>query len=166
MPFLRLDRQRGNWACLEPTQRDRLACFFAIPVGAIIDARERFVDFRDQLALAVASAQLYGAIGFGRGTVCEIWMILIFLLKMLQRFLGLLEYVLSPHEQLGAKIIALAFVHERLFVRRPVVFGFGQHSHLLPGFCSWAPCTAPSERQAYIRPSTGGQYPNGISELA
>src|SRR5262245_8761907 len=65
-------------------------------------------------------------------------MILIFFLKMLQCFLGLLEYVLPPREQLGAKIFALALVHERLLVGRPIVFGFGQHSHLLPDSCSWA----------------------------
>src|SRR5262245_28287292 len=61
-------------------------------------------------------------------------MILIFFLKMLQCFLGLLEYVLPPREQLGAKIFALALVHERLLVRRPIVFGFGQHFPPTPWF--------------------------------
>ena len=54
-------------------------------------------------------------------------MILIFFLKVLQRFLGLLENIFSPCEQLSAKIFALPFVHERLLVGRPIVFGFGQH---------------------------------------
>src|SRR5512143_28919 len=61
-------------------------------------------------------------------------MILVFFLEMLQRFLSLLEYVLPPGEQLDAKILALALVHKRLLVGRPIVFGFGQHSHLLPDF--------------------------------
>src|SRR6185369_6762233 len=80
-------------------------------------------------------------------------MILILLLKMLQRFLGFLEYVLSPGEQLGAKIFPLALVHKRLLVGRPIVFGFGQHSHLLPDFYSWA-CVVPpppSGRLIYVR---------------
>src|SRR5690349_11437258 len=82
-------------------------------------------------------------------------MILIFFLKMLQRFLGFLEYVLSPCEQLGAKIFALALVHERLLVGRPIVFGFGQHSHLLLVFIlgRFVP-PPPSGRLIYVRPPT------------
>ena len=73
---------------------------------------------------------------------------------------------LPPGEQLGAKIFALALVHKRLLVGRPIVFGFGQHSHLLPVSYSWARRSTPSERQAYIRPSTGGQYPIGVPSPA
>src|SRR5262249_13158085 len=54
-------------------------------------------------------------------------MILIFFLEMLQRFLGLLEDVLPPRGQLRAEVLALTLIHERLFIGRPVVLGFGQH---------------------------------------
>jgi hypothetical protein len=54
-------------------------------------------------------------------------MILVFFLEVLQCFLGFLEDVFSPHEQLCAKILALALIHKRLFIGRPIVLGFGQH---------------------------------------
>ena len=88
---------------------------------------ERFVDLGDQLALAVAGAQLDGAVGFGRRAVGEVGMILVFFLQMLQRFLGFLENIFPPREQLRAEILALALVHERLFIGRPIVLGLGQH---------------------------------------
>src|ERR1022692_4122358 len=47
-------------------------------------------------------------------------MILVLVLEMLERLLGLLEYVLPPIEQLEAEILPLALVHKRLFVRRTV----------------------------------------------
>src|SRR4029077_2731720 len=66
-------------------------------------------------------------------------MILIFLLEVLQSFLGFLEDILPPDEQFHAKIFALALVHKRLFVGRPVILGFGQHFPPTPCFfCSWA----------------------------
>ena len=82
---------------------------------------ERGVDLGDQLALAVAGAQLDRAVGLRGGAVGEVGMILVLVLEMLQRLLGLLEDVLPPVEQLLAEILPLALVHERLFVGRPIV---------------------------------------------
>ena len=62
--LLRLDRQGRDRACFEAAQRDRLAGFLAIAVGAIIDPRQRLVDLGDQLALPITRAQLDGAVGF------------------------------------------------------------------------------------------------------
>src|SRR5262245_44127656 len=119
--LLRLDGERGDWTRLEPLERDRLAGLFAIAVGAIVDARQRLVDLGDQLALAVAGAQLDRPVGFGGGANREIRMILILVLQMLQRLLGLLQNVVLPVEQLLAEVLALALVHEWLFVGRPVI---------------------------------------------
>ncbi len=60
--FLRLDRQSGDRAGFEPLEGDRLAGLLAIAVGAVLDAGEGGVDLRDQLALAIAGAQLDGAV--------------------------------------------------------------------------------------------------------
>jgi hypothetical protein len=42
----------------QPLDPDRLAGLLAIAVGAIVDSRQRLVDLLQQLALAVAGAQL------------------------------------------------------------------------------------------------------------
>ena len=62
---------------------------------------QRRVDLGDQLALAVARAQLDGAVGLRRGAVGEVGVVLVLVLQMLQRLLGLLEDVLPPGEQLA-----------------------------------------------------------------
>ena len=48
-------------------------------------------------------------------------MILVLILKMLQRLLRLLEYLVLPRQELVAKVLALALVHKWLFVGRSVV---------------------------------------------
>ena len=62
--LLRLDRQRGDRPRLEPLERDRLLGLLAIAVGPVVETGERGVDLGDQLALAVAGAQLDRAAGF------------------------------------------------------------------------------------------------------
>ena len=65
MALLRLYRQRRDRAGFEAAQRDRLAGLLAVAVGAVVDAAKRLVDLGDQLALAVARAQLDGTVGLG-----------------------------------------------------------------------------------------------------
>src|SRR6185295_108300 len=116
--LLRLDRERGDGARLEPLNRDRLAGLLAIAVGAVIEADERRVDLGDQLALAVARTQFDRAVGFRRSAVGEIGMVFVLGLEMRQGLLGLLEDIVLPGEQLDAEILPLALVHERLFIGR------------------------------------------------
>src|SRR5262245_43471578 len=71
-------------------------------------------------------------------------MILVFFLEVLQRFLGFLENIFAPGEELHAKIFALALVHERLLVGWPIAFVFGQHSGVLPDFLFLGALFAPS----------------------
>jgi len=73
------------------------------------------VDLGDQLALAVAGAQFDGAVGFRGGAVREIGMIDVLFLQGLQRDPRFAQDFVLPCQQLTAKIIALAVVHERLF---------------------------------------------------
>src|SRR5262245_47759899 len=121
VPLLRLDRQRRDRARLEPLERDRLAGLLAIAVGTVLETGERFVDLGDQLALAIAGAQLDRPVGLGWGPVGEVGMILILILKMLQRLLRFLQDILFPVEQLLAEVLPLPLVHEGLLVGRPVV---------------------------------------------
>src|SRR5690606_31588681 len=57
-PLLRLGRQRGGGPREQPGNADRLAGFLAIAVLAAFDAGERLLHLLQQLALAVARAQL------------------------------------------------------------------------------------------------------------
>src|SRR4051812_8912753 len=61
--FLRLDRQRGDRARLEPPERDRLAGFLAVAVGAVLEPLQRSFNLADQLALALAGAQFNRPVG-------------------------------------------------------------------------------------------------------
>src|SRR5688572_76752 len=61
--LLRLDGERGDRPGVETLQVDRLARLLAIAVGAVLDSLQGRVDLADQLALAVAGAELDGAIG-------------------------------------------------------------------------------------------------------
>src|SRR6185437_550209 len=108
-------RQRRDRTGLEPLQRDRFAGLLAIAVGIVLDPLQRRVDLGDQLALAVAGTQFDGAIGLGRGTIGEIGMIDVLFLERLQRDPRFPQDLVLPCEQLGAKVIALPVVHERLF---------------------------------------------------
>src|SRR5258707_10847200 len=101
--LLRLHRERGDRAGLEPLQRDRLAGLLAIAVGAVLDALQRRVDLGDQLALPVAGAQFDRAVGFRGGAVGEIGMIDVLFLQGLQRDPRFPEYLVLPRQQLGAK---------------------------------------------------------------
>ena len=94
--LLGLDRQRRDRTGVEALQADRLAGLLAIAVGAVLDALEGGVDLGDQLALAVAGAELDGAVRFGRGAVGEVGMVLAFVLKVLKRFARLLQDLLPP----------------------------------------------------------------------
>src|SRR5712691_1927034 len=100
VPLLRLDRQRGDGTCLQALERDRLAGLLAIAVGAVVQPVERRIDFGDQLALAVARAQLDRPVGLGGRAVGKIGMIFVLGLEVGQRLLGLVQYLLLSYEQL------------------------------------------------------------------
>src|SRR5579871_389235 len=175
MALLRLDRKRGDRPRLKSLERDRLAGFLAIAVSPVLDPLQSGVDLGNELALAIAGAQLDGAIGLRGSTIGKIGMILAFILQMLQRFFGLLENVLPPIQELLAKIFALAVVHERLFVTRPVFLVFGVAVRrfgltvLLWRLGSWSVfALEPSHlRQlppnASETPSRGGLYPDSMT---
>ncbi len=62
--FLRFYCQRRDRPCLETPDADGLVGFPAISVSPAIDARQRRIDLRNQLAFAVARPQFDGAFGF------------------------------------------------------------------------------------------------------
>src|ERR1700677_565390 len=140
--LLRLHRQRGDRAGFEPLQRDWLAGLLAIAVGVVVDALQRRVDLGDQLALPVAGAQFDGAVGFGRSAVGKIRMADVLFLERLQADARFLYNLFLPRQQLGAKIIALAVVHERLFFGGSIIF------HLFQG---QPICTCKADEKGSVR---------------
>src|SRR2546430_17129923 len=106
--LLRLDRQGGDGAGFQPPERDRLASLLAEAVGAVVDALQRGVDLGDQLALAVARAQLDRAVGLRRRAVGQVRMILILVLEMVKRLPRLSQDVLLPRQHAFAAIVPLA----------------------------------------------------------
>src|ERR1700730_15170945 len=165
--LLRFHRERGDRSRLQPLQRDRLAGLLAIAVGVVLDALQRRVDLGDQLALAVAGAQFDRAVGLGGRAVREIGMIDVLFLQGLQRDPRLPEYLVLPRQQLGAKIIALAVVHERLFFGGSIIFQLFQGQ---PNFTCKADGKARSARALYsgpmsqtISPPAGKRCTAGVS---
>ena len=57
---------------LRAAERDRLAGHFAIAIFAFVEAADRAIDFGDQLALAVAGAELDSPVGLARRAVGEV----------------------------------------------------------------------------------------------
>ena len=113
---LRSHCSAGSRPSFQATQADRLAGILAITVGAVLDPAQRVVDLGDQLSLAVTSAQLQRAVGFGRGAIHQIGVVLGLGLQIDHRALGLAKDVVLPVQQLLLEIGLLPFVHERLVV--------------------------------------------------
>ena len=104
MALLRLDRERGDRARVETLQADRLARLLAVAVGAVLDAGQRRVDLGDELALAVAGAQLERAVGLGGGAVGEVGVLGRILVQAGQRLLRLADDFFLPGQQLLAEV--------------------------------------------------------------
>lgn len=138
MALLRFERQCGDGAGFQPLQRDRFPGFLAIAVAAVVDPRDGGVDLGDQFALPVAGAEFDGPVGFRRGPVRQIRVILVLVLKGGQGFLGLLQNVALPTEKLAPEIFPLPLVHERLGFGRSITLGDINIRHVgrfIPMYC-------------------------------
>src|ERR1700738_2420709 len=157
--LLRFHRERGDRSRLQPLQRDRLAGLLPIDGGGGLPAPQRRFEPGDQLALAVAGAQFDRAVGLGGRAVREIGMIDVLFLERLQRDPRFPEYLVLPRQQLGAKIIALAVVHERLFFGGSIIFQLIQGQ---PNFTCKAGPKMVGPRRPYIAASCDRQYRAGL----
>src|SRR4029079_18489130 len=66
---LALDAQRGDRAGAQAFDADGFSARFAHAVDAVLDALQRFFDFADQFALAVADAQCRVAVRLERRAI-------------------------------------------------------------------------------------------------
>src|SRR5262249_41630009 len=122
--------QGGDRTRLQATQADRLARLLAVAVGAFLDALEGVVDAGDQLALAVARAELQRAVGLKRGAVGDVGRGERLFLEMPERLRRLLQQLRAPAQELLPEILALQGVHELLVLGRTIIRG-KQRWHLL-----------------------------------
>src|SRR6185437_89504 len=129
--LLRLEAQGGDGPGLQAADADRLIGFLAEAVAAVLDAQQRGVDLGDQLALAIARAQLDRTLRLQRGAVRQVRLGEALLLEMLQRLGRLGQHLGAPAQQLLAEILELQRVHEVFFVRGAVIWRKRWPHHLL-----------------------------------
>src|SRR6185437_10674937 len=80
--LLGLDGQRRDRSRLQALDTDLLAGLQAVAVGTILDALQRLFDLADELALAIARAQLQAELLFLGGTIVGIGKICSLILHM------------------------------------------------------------------------------------
>src|SRR5262249_31623219 len=129
---------------------------------------ERRVDLRDQLALTVAGTKFDRAVGFRGRPVREVGVVDVLFLQRLQRDFRLAEDLVLPGQELGAEIVALPLVHERLFFSRPVVLQLFQRQPCPcqaegTGPLRAAPYIATSCDRQYLQPGNAA-YPQGLAQ--
>src|SRR3954464_16034732 len=95
-------------------------------------------------------------------------MVLVLILEVLEGLLGLLQDVFPPSQQLGAEILPLAVIHERLFFGRPVMFFFIRAHALHSVHLTNSPCE-PGSRGRLIATTSGrdnwaGEELEGVGE--
>src|SRR5690606_14834337 len=106
-PLLGIDGALGGQARLQALQADFLAGVDAVAVVAGLQALERAVDLADQLAVAVAGAQLQRVLGLAGGTLGFVADVAHFVLEVLDGLLGLLDQVGAPLQQPLPEVLQL-----------------------------------------------------------
>ena len=123
-------------------------------IRAILDSPEGLVDLGDELALAVPGAQLKSPVGFRRGAVGQVGMILSFTLEMRQRLPRFAENIFLPVQELLLEVLELTLVHEFLVLGRTVLGPVSQNGGCLHGHLV-APSRCLDTRGAYSNKTSG-----------
>ena len=154
MAFLGFDGHGGDGAGFEALKADGLVSFFAISVGSAVDAVKGLVDFRDELAGAVAGPQFQGAVGFDAGAVGDVGFVNAAFGQAGEGSVGVAEEVGPPADQFLAEIFRLDGVHEFFEIGRPVVRG-QRHHHSRRSFTTSVPVSRGGQAAAQFQVSAG-----------
>src|SRR5207244_1909070 len=92
---LAVDAERGHRARLQPLEADVRPAVLALAVRAVLDAPERLVDLRDELALAVADAEEEVAVAFQRGAIGGVGALLAVLPHAVEGARGFVDQLLA-----------------------------------------------------------------------
>src|SRR5688572_25683348 len=109
--LLRLDAQGRDRTRFEPLDADLFAGLDAVTVRAVFDALDRFVDLADQLALAVARAQLEAELRLLRGAVVRIGKVRGLVLHVKDGAVDLVHQVALPRVEDQTEVLRLLLVH-------------------------------------------------------
>src|SRR5689334_11270233 len=112
--FLRFDGERRDRARFEALHADLLAGLEAVAVRAVFDALQRLVDLADQLALAIARAQLEAEFLFLRGAVVRVREVSRLVLHVRHGAVDFFHEVALPAVEDVAEVLELLLVHVRL----------------------------------------------------
>ena len=110
--FLRLESHRGDRPRFEASERDRLAGHFAIAVLAFVETADRAIDLGDELALAVAGAELDAPVGLARRPVGKVRLAQRVDLKLRHGRARFFDHGFLPRLQLSQEIGAVPAAHE------------------------------------------------------
>src|SRR5256886_949380 len=111
---LAVDAERGHRARLQPLDADVRPALLALAVRAVVDAPERLVDLRDELALAVADAEEEVAVAFQRGAIGRVGELLAVLPHAVDGAGGFADELVAPLFEERAKRIEFALSHGEL----------------------------------------------------
>src|SRR5579883_1661709 len=130
--LLGFEAQRRDGTGLEAADADRLVRLLAIAVAAVLDAHQGGIDLGDQLALAIARAQLDRPLGLERSAIGDVGLREALFFEVLKRLRRFRQELGPPAQQLLAEIFELQRVHELLFIGRSIVWRKRRPHHLLP----------------------------------
>ena len=128
LEFSSLLRFQGQVCCgtgQQTTNTDRFTGFIAVTIVASIDALNGLLDFLQQLAFTVASAQLQSVLFFNGSAVCRVGYHHGVFAQMLSRFACVCQDTLLEVNQFQSEICHLCIVHV-LIVRHGHDFSIGQ----------------------------------------
>src|ERR1700754_2526147 len=121
--LLRVEGQRGDRAGVETLHADFLVGLFAETVAAFLDPAQVLVDLGNQLAVAIAGAQLERVLGLARCALGLVTHVTDFLAEVVHGLAGFLDELLTPILELVAEISEVARTHVLLVTAGLITLG-------------------------------------------
>src|SRR5207247_6451192 len=108
---LAVDAERGHRARPQALEADVRPALLALAVRAVLDASERLVDLRDELALAVADAEQEVAVAFERRAIGRVGELLAVLPHAVDGAGGFVDQLVGPLLEEHGKRMEFALSH-------------------------------------------------------
>src|SRR5687768_11506789 len=123
MALLRLKSHRRHRPSFEPRQRNGIARDFAITIFAFVEAADRGIDLRYQLALTIAGAELDAPVRFARRAVGEVRLAERVDLKLRHGLARFFDDRFLPVLQFPKEVGAMQVAHELVVLARAIALG-------------------------------------------
>src|SRR5215469_1323111 len=132
-PLLRLDAQRRDRTRLQALDADLFAGLEAIAIGAVFDALDRVVDLANELALAVAGAQLQAEFLFLGRAIVGVGEVRGLVLHVRDGAIDFLHEVTLPGVEDAAEVLELLLAHVQLAALDDVRLNVARAGEQAPG---------------------------------